>query len=247
MNSLFRWQQQWCYRFDRILPSEFSVSGGGDFTRNLIPAHLTNNLTIYDVGGGKNPAISADLKARYNLRIVGLDIDPQELMHAPEGCYDRVIVADICRYRGTTEADLVICRAVLEHVVDADQALAGLASIAKPGGYLLLFIPSRNAIFARLNMVLPERVKRRLMFTIPPEKERLHGFPARYDRCTPLDMKRLAGRHGLEVERQILYYKSKYFSFFLPLYVLWRTYQLGLKAMAGEQAAETFSLVLRKC
>ena len=67
-------------------------------------------------------------------------------MHAPEGCYDRVIVADICRYRGTTEADLVICRAVLEHVVDADQALAGLASIAKPGGYLLLFIPSRNAI-----------------------------------------------------------------------------------------------------
>ena len=32
------------------------------YTRNLIPAHLTNNLTIYDVGGGKNPAISADLE-----------------------------------------------------------------------------------------------------------------------------------------------------------------------------------------
>ena len=246
MNRFVRWQQQLSYAFDRLLPDEFSVSGGGDFTRNVVPAYLADDLMIYDVGGGKNPVIGPELRNSHNLRIVGLDLDAAELAQAPAGCYDRTVHTDITRYRGQGDADVVVCRTVLEHVVDVHGAIGALASIMRPDGRILLFVPSRNALFARLNLLLPESVKRRILFSMFPEKQDLQGFRAHYHRCTPRDLRVIAAAHGLEVELLKLYYRSSYFSFFAPLYVVWRIYQVLFRLVAGEQAAETFAMVLRR-
>jgi hypothetical protein len=43
-----------------------------------------------------------------------------------------------------------------------------------------------------------------------------------------------------------LYYHSNYFAFLAPLYALWRAWTLAFYAFDKEQAAETFSLALRK-
>jgi len=40
---------------------------------------------------------------------------------------------------------------LLKHVSDVQAALVNIATILKPGGRVLIFIPSRNAIFDRLN------------------------------------------------------------------------------------------------
>src|SRR5262249_9719381 len=71
-------------------------------------------------------------------------------------------------YRGSSEADLVICQAVLEHVADTGSAMSCIASMLKPGGVALLFIPSRNAAFARLNLALPSGFKRALLHGLYP-------------------------------------------------------------------------------
>lgn len=42
------------------------------------------------------------------------------------------------------------------------------------------------------------------------------------------------------------YYLSRYFAFFLPLYVLWRIWIVIFRAVAREQAAETFSMAFEK-
>lgn len=241
-----RHQQNLSRRFDGLLPREYQVDGNRDFVENWIEPYLSPGAVVYDIGGGKNPLVGIERKRRLELRIVGLDIDAGELAAAPTGVYDQTICADITRHEGTGDGDLVICQALLEHVSDSGAALRAIASILKPNGTALLFLPSRNAVFARINRLLPEGVKRKLLFTIFPSARRDQGFPAYYDRCTPRDLRALANGSGLTVEICRPYFRSSYFTFFFPLHFAWRLWIFVYRFLAGEQAAETFSLALRK-
>lgn len=175
-----------------------------------------------------------------------MDIDQGELDRAPTGIYDRTICADIGCFYGAGDADLLICQAVLEHVRDVDGAFASIAGILKPGGRALIFVPSRNALYARLNLLLPQALKKRLLHAVYPKTREGQGFPSYYDQCTPRDFRRLAKKHNLVVEKESYHYISSYFSFFVPLYALWRLWILGYRALAGEQAAETFCMAFVK-
>jgi 2-polyprenyl-6-hydroxyphenyl methylase/3-demethylubiquinone-9 3-methyltransferase len=244
--SLIHSQRQLTLAFDRILPRDILIDGNRDFLESLAPAYLTQNAVVYDAGGGKNPYLSRARKSEMELRVVGIDIDSEELAAAPAGLYDRTITADITCFKGDGDGDLVVCQALLEHVRDTGAALSSIASILKPGGRALIFVPSRNAVYARLNLLLPESLKRRILFSIFPEMRRDHGFPAFYDRCTPRQFRRMADANGLDTEECRVYFHSDYFRFCSPLHAIWRLWMLAFRAVAGEQAAETFSLVLRK-
>ena len=134
----------------------------------------------------------------------------------------------------------------MEHVADTDAALRTMASILKPNGRALIFVPSRNAVFARINLLLPEELKRRILFAVYPHMARDQGFPAYYDHCTPAALRARALGNGLSIEHAPLYYISTYFQFFFPLYLAWRAWLLAFYAIDKEQAAETFALVLKK-
>jgi 2-polyprenyl-6-hydroxyphenyl methylase/3-demethylubiquinone-9 3-methyltransferase len=229
-----------------MLPSHYRIDGSEDFQISFAPEYLQKSSKVYDIGGGKNPFLTSALKEQLAVTLVGLDIDQHELHKAPTGAYDEVICADITRYEGNYDADLVICKALLEHVEDIDAAFAGIASILKPGGVAVIFVPSKNAIYARLNIILPETFKRHLLYTIFPQTRKSQGFISYYDKCTPKDFECLAKRQGLEVESKRCYFLSSYFSFFFPLYLLWRIWILIFRFFAGEQAAETFSMAFKK-
>jgi 2-polyprenyl-6-hydroxyphenyl methylase/3-demethylubiquinone-9 3-methyltransferase len=140
----------------------------------------------------------------------------------------------------------VICQSLLEHVPDLDAAIADIRTILKPGGIALVFVPSRNAPFARLNFLLPEKLKRWILFSIFPPKRGSGGFPSYYNKCTLSDLRAIAACHELSVETERYYYASSYFSFFFPLYVLWRAWILFFRAIIGPHAAETYAFVLRR-
>jgi SAM-dependent methyltransferase len=240
-------QQRLSFGFDRlILPAQLRIDGNTDFATSFVPPHLHAGMTVFDIGGGSSPFVTERLKQRLDLEVIGLDIDSHELARAPARLYDRTIHSDVCDYSGHGEADLVICRSVLEHIRDTQAAVVAIARILRPGGVALVFVPSENAVFARLNRLLPERVKRYVLFTVFPDKRETHGFPAFYDRCTPRDFNRHARYAGLSVESSRCYFTSSYFSFCFPAYVLWRLWVVGFRAVAGDQAAETYALALRK-
>jgi 2-polyprenyl-6-hydroxyphenyl methylase/3-demethylubiquinone-9 3-methyltransferase len=231
---------------DQFLPSRYRVYGRRYYRETLVPRYLVYGQTVYDVGGGANPFLALETKARLGARVVGIDISASELERAPEGSYDETRCADIAEFRGAGDADIIICQSVLEHVRDVRAAFHSLASILRPGGRALLFVPNRNAPFARLNRLLPERVKRGVLFSLYPQKRPTSGFPAYYDRCTPRDFRGLAEECGLAVEAEEHFYICSYFFGILPAYVLWRIWILAGKRLFGAQASSTFCMVLSK-
>jgi 2-polyprenyl-6-hydroxyphenyl methylase/3-demethylubiquinone-9 3-methyltransferase len=244
--TFIQYNRRLCDKLDRLLPEKFRVDGNTDFQRTFAPPYLKPDAVVYDVGGGKQPFVSEEQKRRLRLRIVGIDISREELERAPDGIYDRMIAEDIARFQGEGDADLVICQAVLEHVQDVDGAFRAMASSLRPGGTACVFVPSRNAVFARLNLLLPQAVKSYLLFTLFPGARAGQGFPSYYNQCTPDDFARLAREHDLEVTAAKHYYLSRYFTFFAPAHALWRAWGLSFFLLKGPQAAETFSIALRK-
>lgn len=232
--------------FDRLLPADYNIDGNSDFKHRFAPTWLKSNTRVVDIGGGKNPFIALDKKQALTIHVTGVDISAQELARAPIGAYDAVLCGDIATIVGPSDADICICQAVLEHVRDVEGAFVSIASFLKPGGVALIFVPSRNAVFARLNLLLPERLKRFLLFTIFPDTQRDQGFPSYYNRCTPAGFQAMAQAAGLEIQEVKYYYASYYFTFFAPLHVLWRAWILLYRSVAGDQAAETFSVAFKK-
>ncbi|MER9301469.1 methyltransferase domain-containing protein [Mesorhizobium sp. M0496] len=232
---------------DRALPLRLRIDGDRIFATEIAPAWLVSDALVYDLGGGARPFVSLSEKRRLRLFVVGVDLDAQELSKAPRGLYDEEIEADLTSFEGRGNADIVICQATLEHVRDGEAALRGIASCVRPGGVVAIFSPSRNAVFARLNRVLPEGVKRRLLFAIYPEKGKGHdGFPAFYDKCLPSDVETIARRNELELVERRLFWKSSYFYFFVPAFLAWRIW-LGVSALLlGKDAAETYAYVFRR-
>lgn len=245
LRRLIRQQQHWSACFDSLFPAKFSCHGNADFFRSFVPARLLPSMRVYDVGGGRHPCIDAGTKARLQLEVIGLDISAQELLAAPSGLYDRTICADIQDHRGQGDADLILCQALLEHVRDTTKAFKSLSTLCKPGGLVMIFVPSRNAIFARLNLLLPEEIKRKVLYALFPVAEKRQGFPSYYHQCTPASFRRLAEANGFEIVEERFYYQSDYFSFFLPFYMLWRMWTLVGSFMLKEHAAETFCMALR--
>lgn len=231
--------------FDGLLPAKFSTNSQRDFSQ-LVPRYINYGNIVYDIGGGKNPFITLERKADLNCRVFGVDIDENELRAAHSGVYDNTIVADITKYTGNMDGDIVICSTVLEHVENMEAALRGIRSCLRNGGYCAIFVPSKNALYARINRRLPERLKKKILFFLFPNSRSLSGFPAYYDHCTPKDIRQIAEYLGFEIVVENYYYKSIYFSFFFPLYFLWRIYLLTSYFIAKEEAAETFIMVLRK-
>jgi len=239
-------QIRWSYAVERRLAPELTTDGYSDFAKRLVPAYLEARQVVYDVGGGKRPYISREQKSALGLTIVGVDISQAELDRAPEGVYDRTICADVSRLRGSQDADLLICLAVLEHVGDVARAFDSIASCLKPGGRALIFVPSRNAPFARLSLLIPEGLKRRMLYYVFPQSRGHQGFPSYYDHCTPRHFAKLATKAGLRVEEEKLYFVSTYFHALFPAYLIWRLSKQLIYLFSRRAAAETFAMVLSK-
>lgn len=232
--------------FDKLLPALFSVDGNRDFVDNFAPIYIAPGSRVVDVGGGKNPFLSLDKKKELRANVTGVDISKEELLQASDGLYDNIICADISKTKYVDNADVCICQAVLEHVLDTEAGIKAIANFLKPGGIALIFVPSRNAIYANLNLLLPETFKKRLLYWVYPNSRRNQGFPSYYDRCTPKHFREMAKMAGLEVVEARYYFVSSYFSFLFPVYIIWRFWIVLFRLMAGEQAAETFSFAFRK-
>lgn len=230
--------------FDRFLP--YPPRHAGCLTPYELKVLFAEGKVIADVGGEKKPYAASTGFVTDGKSYIGFDLDPEELARAPFGIYSETRVMDICAPDPdfADRFDLIICRSTLEHVKDTTAAVSGLAAMLAPGGRCFVRLPCRKAMFARLNLLLPNEIKRRLMHAVFPHKVS-DGFPAFYDMCLPSDIRGLAAEHELEVVAERRTYRSSYFGFFFPLYILWRGVA-SLQYLIDSDYCESFEMVLRK-
>lgn len=254
--TCIEWQENLSRGFDRLLPEKYRIDGNVRFTEDfLLPALQESGKKVLDIGAGRSPSISKELRDEKKIFLLGLDISEKELQAAGAHAYDEYVIADLCDKNLCDKTfallahapfDLAISRALLEHLPDPALALGNIAKQLKPGAKLLVFFPCRNAAFAFCNRLLPEAIKRRLLFFLFPRMKERQGFPAYYHHCTPAAFQKIAEDAGFRALKHTSYYASSYFSFFTPLHVLWRVGQLCVVFLGGERFAESVSFELER-
>lgn len=242
MQSLIRYNVALSRRFDACVFPDMTLDGNRDFLARARSA-IVAGTRLVDIGGGKSPMFSPGDVEAMHLDVTGVDIDADELANAPQGAYRNAVVADITTFRGTPEADAVIVQSLLEHVADGAGAAEGIASFARPGGMIYTFCPNRRAWFARINRLLPEAIKLKVLYAIYPHMRENQGFPAHYDRCTPGELTKVFERAGVDILEVRPYFVSSYFMFFFPLYLFWRIVNWPLMKLFPHAFCETFMLV----
>jgi len=188
--------------------------------RAAIQSELRPGSVVIDVGGGRHPAIARpDLPP--GAIYVGIDLSERELMAAPPGSYDRVIIGDVVERQPYLEgcADLVVSWQVLEHVVPLGDAISNIYHYLRPGGSFVAQLSGGRSAFALINRMIPHRLAKVAMKRLL-QRDPESVFPAPYDRCTYSALSRTLA-YWSEVRIVPRYRGAQYFQFLPPVQTLY--------------------------
>jgi SAM-dependent methyltransferase len=197
------------YRDDWLAPFRAAIQSG-----------LRPGSVVIDVGGGRSPAIPRP-DVPPGATYIGLDLSERELMAAPSGSYDRVIVADVTERQAELEgcADLVVSWQVLEHVAPLEVAVSNIHSYLRPGGLFVAQLSGGRSAIALINRAIPHRLAK-MMMKLLLRRDPETVFTAPYDRCTYSAISRmLEGWSDVRIVPR--YCGAGYFGFAPPLQALY--------------------------
>lgn len=202
-----------------------------------VAAEAPVGSTFVDLGGGRRCVWYASLAQGAHL--VAVDIDQAEL-DANDVVSDKRL-GDAGRHLPFEDAsvDVIVSRALLEHVQDVATAVGEMGRVVRPGGRVMHFVPARNALFALAARLGPFELLKRLVHRAIPDSAGQVEFPVFYDQCTAKDFERLFRAAGFsKVSVEVCYAQSGYFHPVLPVYLLVAAYQglvarLGLRQLAA--------------
>jgi ubiquinone/menaquinone biosynthesis C-methylase UbiE len=180
---------------------------------------------ILDVGGGRECSFSASKPA--DARLICLDISLEQLENNMDA--DVRLLADATEAIPLPDAsvDLVVSRAVMEHLESPKAFLQHSFRVLKPGGYAIHVFPCKFAPFAMINGFLPPALSRKILFKFQPGMKGKGGFPAYYRKCYYTGIKKIFTEAGFIItDMQLFHSQSIYFDFFLPLFLLVALYEI---------------------
>lgn len=202
--------------------------------------------TVLDVGAGKKWHFDPELKTT-DMQLIGFDIDIAEMDDNP--LLDEKVAGDACQSLGVPDGsvDLIMGRAVIEHLHDNLAFLKNAHRSLSDGGHLIVAFPSKFAPFAILNRALPHSTSQWLLANLIPGSKGRLGFETFYDRTSFRAFKQSLVDAGFEVEESYAsYYSSYYFRFFTPLFLLSLSLDYLRSAIGNPQFASYFMFVARK-
>lgn len=215
----------------------------------VVAAYMSFNpgMTVADIGAGKNSHFAKHLDRSAKSRIIAIDVSDDELAENDTAAEKRV--ADVTRHLPLAhgEADIIVSHSVLEHLEDVESFIQKAAGVLLPGGHFISVFPSKYALYALLNRMLPRELSSRLLRLLVPGSEGVLGFPTYYDNCFPSAMTRVLRRNGFEVvDVRVSYAQTDYFAFLLPLYLLIAAFEMLLMALGWRNLAATVMIVARR-
>ncbi|KAA0079108.1 methyltransferase domain-containing protein [Mycolicibacterium sp. P9-64] len=201
---------------------------------------------VLDVGAGRQWHFDPSLKGQ-NMKLIGFDIDHAEM--ADNALLDQRISGDACQSLGVPDhsVDLIMGRAVVEHLHDTASFLKSANRALSEDGCLIVTFANRYAPFAILNRLLPRRVSRWLLMHLVPGSSGVLGFQAFYDQAGFREFKRSLAEAGFEIEEEYAsYFATSYYGFFLPLFFVGLGLDYVRYALADPRLASYFMFIARK-
>lgn len=201
---------------------------------------------IVDIGGGANPVLS-EFKAK-RFKYVVVDINQQELDKAV-GTYFEKVCTDICKDDKGLKCDLIITKMLLEHIPNPKYFHLACYKMLNQEGLALHFFATKYSISSILNRILPEKISRRILFSIQKRKWETEGkFPAYYRWC--MGPTNLQIRKFQELKFEIKYYTgyigSSYLMFVSVAKYFERIFNKFLEFINSPYCCSNAILILKK-
>lgn len=238
--------RSWSRKLDTLLDPRGRRGDGMLEFAETVQSTLRPGMVVIDVGGGKRPAITPEVKASLGLRVIGVDISQEEIDLAPPGSYDETICGDLTRSIVLPEADLAISRSVTEHVTDPSAMYLNIFQTLRPGGYVISCIPNKFAMFALVNAAMPNRLTKALLSSFHWETKEETGFPAFYRQCYPSALEAIMKGVGFRNVQTRPSSRSEYCNFFAPLHTLELLWQIFTSRLKLRNLCEVFTIVAQK-
>jgi len=181
------------------------------------------------------------------MTLIGFDIDIAEM--AENALLDQRLCGDACQSLGVADesVDLVMGRAVIEHLHDTASFLRIANCALREDGRLIVTFANKHAPFAILNRILPRRVSQWVLAHFLPEASGELGFEAFYDRASFDEFNQSLTDAGFDVEEKYAsYFSSGYYRFFAPLFVASLAFEYLLYAFGNPRLASYFMFIARK-
>ncbi len=187
---------------------------------------LPAGAVVVDLGGGRTCSFADRVPAHHQLRIVAVDVAPDEL--AENTMVTETRVGDVSRHIpfADEEVDLLVSRTLLEHVTDVPGAAKEMKRVLKTGAQTLHLLPCRYALFAVIARVVPFDLAKRTLHVMIPESRGVVEFDVFYDHGHPTALERVFRDAGFsEVRVECTWDQAGYFHAFFPAFLLVLLYQ----------------------
>lgn len=209
------------------LPSENLIWRSFEAEAGALIRALPDGAVVLDLGGGRSCFYAKEVEPPGRVRLIAIDISPEEL--ALNTDVAETHVADVADHLPMPDAsaDLILSRALLEHVDGVPGAIREMARILRPGGVSLHLVPCRYSLFGTAARLLPFGPLLRLTLNFAPWFRNLNfGFAVHYDNCFPEALEREFLAAGFsDVQMQISWSCDNFFIGVYPLYLLHALYE----------------------
>ncbi len=187
-----------------------------------IESILKGSDTILDAGCGRRAPILRKFAEKAQ-KLIGVDLeDPIEVI--PEVKYIKGNISSIDIPENSV--DVVISRAVLEHVPDPDAVFKEIERILKSGGSFIFLVPNLCDYVSLISKIIPNRYHKQIVSKTEGRKMD-DVFPAYYKANTYSSIKTLSKKHGFKImEFQYLGQEPNIFKFNSLLYLLATGYEI---------------------
>ena len=116
---------------------------------------------ILDIGCG-NGVFTANLKKENNCKLYGVDGSTYALKEAQKNGYDEVYkIDDFCVDELPFENDrfkMVVCKDVLEHLIDPEKLITEIKRIVKPGANILIHVPNHFTLKGKIKFLFTNNI-----------------------------------------------------------------------------------------
>ena len=206
----------------------------GKFEReaDTLLRELPDGAVVLDLGGGRRCVYAGSVQPRGRVKLIAVDRSPEELALNDDVSETRVADVAAGLPMPTGSVDVLLSRALLEHVADVPAAIEHMARVLKPGGVALHLVPCRYSLFGVIARLLPFGPLLRLLHVVMPWTRGQVEFPVHYDHCFPQALEAEFRRAGFcSVEASITWAAPGYFESVFPVFLLHAAYEWTIRRL----------------